>query len=396
MLKKLNYIILMSIFLIPMFIQPLNVSANGKKLRDLLENLDRLEQELKKINNDKNLTESRINQIIGNVERINNEVVSIEKKIVEISNEIEQLNQDIIEKEEDIKKLVNFLQLSAGENAYLEYAFGAATLTDFIYRLSIVEQLTKHNDKLINDMNEMIESQKQKSKDLAQHKVDIKVKRETLIAEQFKLGDKISILAENSLSKTEEIADARKTIRNYEKLGCKPNDLLVECTRVNSDVAFARPLTAGVITSPYSYRYHPITGVYHQHLALDIANSTGTPLFPTANGTVVHIGFSTCGGNYVTIQHVVNGKYYASRYMHMNRVYVSVNQKVTRDTQIGTVGGGESYDRCSTGSHVHFQIAQGVYAQDFYSFTTPHTIDPATLINFPPLGIWFTSRYRKY
>ena len=161
MLKKLNYIILMSIFLIPMFIQPLNVSANGKRLRDLLENLDRLEQELKKINNDKNLTESRINQIIGNVERINNEVVSIEKKIVEISNEIEQLNQDIIEKEEDIKKLVNFLQLSAGENAYLEYAFGAATLTDFIYRLSIVEQLTKHNDKLINDMNEMIESQKQ-------------------------------------------------------------------------------------------------------------------------------------------------------------------------------------------------------------------------------------------
>lgn len=394
MKKKIIHIILILMLILPTLVMP--VSANGKRLRDLLNNLDNLERELAKINNDKKLTDARINEIIKNVANINKEIKSIEGTIVNITEEIEQLNEDILSKNDDIKNLVSFLQLSAGENAYLEYAFGAASLTDFIYRLAIVEQLTKHNDNLINDMNNMIESQEKKSKELAQHKVNIKNKRENLISEQFKLGDRISVLAENSLSKTEEIADAKKTIRNYEKLGCKPNDYLVDCTRVNSDVAFARPLTAGIITSPYASRYHPITGVFHQHLALDIANSTGTPLFPTANGTVAHIGFSTCGGNYVTIQHVINGKYYASRYMHMNKVYVTFNQKVTRDTQIGTVGGGESYDRCSTGSHLHFQIAQGIYAQDFYSFTEPYTIDPTKLINFPSIGVWFTSRYGKY
>ncbi len=393
MIKKTFSIFLILILLLISFTPP--IEARGKRLIDLLNELDKLERELKKINEDKNLTQERINQIIKNVENINNDIIKTEKTIEEISKEIEQLNKDILSKDQQIKDLVNFLQLSTGENVYLEYAFGATSLTDFIYRLAIVEQLTKHNDNLIKEMNDMIDTQKRKSEELVVHKENIKRQKERLIAEKFKLGDKINLLVEDALTKTEEIKDARETIKNYQKLGCKPNDYLEECSRVDIDVSFARPLTAGVITSPYSERYHPITGKLHFHYAIDIANSTGTPIFPTANGTVVHIGFSNCGGNYVTIQHLINGEYYASRYMHMNKVYVAVNQKVSKDTQIGTVGGAEAYDLCSTGSHLHFQIAKGMYAQ-FQSFSPPYTVNPTSIINFPPMGVWFTSRYGKY
>lgn len=44
------------------------------------------------------------------------------------------------------------MQISEGDNVYLEYIFEATSFTDFIYRSAIVEQLTKYNDELIDDM----------------------------------------------------------------------------------------------------------------------------------------------------------------------------------------------------------------------------------------------------
>ena len=63
---------------------------------------------------------------------------------------------------------------------------------------------------------------------------------------------------------------------------------------------------------------------------------------------------------------------------------------------IGAVGGGETYDRCSTGAHLDFSIAQGIYGKDFYLFRQPSTINPFTLVNLPNEGIYFTSRYLRY
>ncbi len=393
-IKKAGYTTLIIIFLMSLFISPLRIRANGKTLRDLYNELSKLEKDLKEISKNTNLTESRINQITTNIKNIDNEIISIENRIVAINNEIVQLNEEIILKDKEIKELVYFFQLSTGENVYLEYAFGASNMTDFIYRLAVVEQLTKHNNKLIDEMNDMIDSQIQKSKELAQHQKNITIKRKDLFNEQFKLGDKITILNRESLSKEKEIKDAKETIKNYEKLGCKPGDYLETCTNLNRDTGFSRPLEKGRITSEYAERISPITGRWEQHLALDIGgNSTGTPIYATANGTVVHIGFYSCGGNYVTIQHLINGQYYASRYLHMHSINVKVGQKVSRVTVIGTIGGGESYDRCSTGPHLHFQIAKGIFAQDFTGFNLPYTINPRSVINFPPYDVKFSSRY---
>jgi murein DD-endopeptidase MepM/ murein hydrolase activator NlpD len=131
----------------------------------------------------------------------------------------------------------------------------------------------------------------------------------------------------------------------------------------------------------------------------------GTSVYSTAAGRVVsvkrvtspNIANSTCGGNMVVIQHYINGKYYASRYVHLHTISVSVNQQVTSNTIVGTVGGGEVYDRCSTGPHLHFDVGKGIYAQDFYSFRAPYTVDPRTLMNFPNnSSTYFKTRYQKY
>ena len=388
MIKKVNYMMLMLVFLIPMYISPFEINASGETLKDLQNELLKKQRELEDINKDKTLTEEKINQIKQNIKSIDNEVKTIEKTMVDIKNDIVKLNETIVDKDVEIKELMKFFQLSTGENMYLEYAFGATSMADFIYRLAIVEQLTKHNDQLIAEMNDMIVSQENKSKELAIHQEKIVIKRKELYDEQFKLGDRVKSLSDDVVSVSEEISSALETIKNYENLGCRPNDILADCIKVNQDVSFSRPTLRGEVTCGWTCMLY---GKVYLHHAIDIGGITGENIYPTANGTVVGTGYYYDGGNYVIIQHNINGKPYTSRYMHMEKVFVKTNQKVSRDTPIGTVG---NTGAASTGAHLHFDIAEGNYPQDFarYGYST-YKVDPAGLMSFPPENWVYRTRY---
>ena len=87
-MKKLGYIMLMVVLLIPMLIIPTDVRASRKTLKDLYNELLKLERDLEKINNDKTLTETQINQIKQNIKSIDREVIIIEKTVEDIHQEI--------------------------------------------------------------------------------------------------------------------------------------------------------------------------------------------------------------------------------------------------------------------------------------------------------------------
>ena len=64
------------------------------------------------------------------------------------------------------------------------------------------------------------------------------------------------------------------------------------------------------------------------------------------------------------IQHIVNGTRYTSGYFHLSHINVRVGDMVTQNTVIGGVGGNpgiEWWDGCSTGTHLHLQLAYGLY-----------------------------------
>lgn len=402
-MKKILIVCLLLLFLVPFFI--VNSNAQGKTLGDLLNELESLEKKFNDVNNEKELTEERLNEITKNITLIGIEINEIENEIILLQLEIEKINEEIIQKEQEIRKLVNLMQKSGEENLQLEIIFGAETLTDFIYRMQIIEQITEYNKNLVEDLNELIEQVKQKRIDLNEQKEKLEKQNTELSKEQIELGSKVNILDEDARDILEDIADAKKTIDNYKKLGCGVNDNLEDCSSIPTDSDFQRPLSQGVITSGYGVRDNPVTGGYQFHAAIDIGgNPTGTSIYAAATGRVVlvsnvskpNVAGSSCGGNYVIIQHKINGEYYATRYMHLNKIYVTENQTVTTNDIIGAVGGGESYDRCTTGPHLDFSIAKGIYGKDFYSFRQPATINPYTLINFPNSGVYFTSRYTKY
>ena len=89
------------------------------------------------------------------------------KEAEELQQEIVDANAEIEAKKEQTKSLIEYLQLSQGENVYLEYAFGAETVTDLIYRLSVVEQIAEYNDNMVAELETMIQENEDRKVELA-------------------------------------------------------------------------------------------------------------------------------------------------------------------------------------------------------------------------------------
>ena len=94
-------------------------------------------------------------------------------------------------------------------------------------------------------------------------------------------------------------------------------------------------------------------GFWSAHLAIDIGNRTGTPIYAADAGYVRMAGQDTWGyGNQIVIDH---GNGYLTRYAHLHKIQVKAGQSVEKNQQIGTMG---STGR-STGPHLHFEVIQG-------------------------------------
>jgi murein DD-endopeptidase MepM/ murein hydrolase activator NlpD len=104
------------------------------------------------------------------------------------------------------------------------------------------------------------------------------------------------------------------------------------------------------IASGFGLRIHPIYKVTRMHTGIDFAATTGTPIYATANGTVVTVDTKYDGyGKMVVIDH---GFGYSTRYAHMQDFLVTVGQKVKRGQKIGYVGS----TGVSTASHLHYEV----------------------------------------
>src|SRR5215813_5471594 len=82
------------------------------------------------------------------------------------------------------------------------------------------------------------------------------------------------------------------------------------------------------VASGFGYRIDPIYKTVKLHAGLDFAAPLGTPIYATANGTVITAGNTNNGyGNHVVINH---GYGYETLYGHMVKVKVHAGQVVKR------------------------------------------------------------------
>ncbi len=110
------------------------------------------------------------------------------------------------------------------------------------------------------------------------------------------------------------------------------------------------PLQFSRISSRYSRRrFHPVQKRWKSHKGTDYAAPHGTPIWSTANGTVVKAGYTSGNGNYVKVKH--NNKY-STQYLHMSKILVKKGQYVKQGDIIGRVGS----TGLATGPHVCYRF----------------------------------------
>ena len=407
---KLISCIMISMIALTFCLYPKQVQA--ETLGDVKKKLAQLEKEYAEQEADANQTKDKINTNNQTVEQLKKEVSQLQSDIKKLQNEIEELNKKADKKNEEVKKVINFVQVSNGENAYLEYAFGAQDFTDFIYRISVSEQVSDYNDQLIKEYNKMVKESEKKQKEMDEKQKSLTEKQKELEEETKKLGEHLTEVTDIKMSTKDEIELQKEAIAMLEKLGSKDSEDTKTCGRVPpvtgntggpgtgsnpigqlpAGTSFLRPIIEGYVTSEYGYRLNPVTGNYELHEALDMSQKGTVPIYPAADGIVIGTrNRSSCGGNMIFIIHTVNGKKYTTEYAHLRRIDVSVGQVVTQNTQIGIMGGdknSEWWDNCSNVQHLHFGIANGHYLKDYMSWNTfiANTYDPRKTVNFPWSG----------
>jgi murein DD-endopeptidase MepM/ murein hydrolase activator NlpD len=105
----------------------------------------------------------------------------------------------------------------------------------------------------------------------------------------------------------------------------------------------------GTVTSGFGYRIHPILGRRIFHTGIDIAASSGTPIWAADGGKIVYAAWMDGYGNVVALDH---GGGISTLYAHQSSIAVSYGQTVTKGQVVGYVGS-TGY---STGPHLHFEV----------------------------------------
>lgn len=367
---KLLFIIVISIFIFP-------VMVNAETIQDYRNKIKAIEAEKAENESKSAEVQERIEKAQARINEITRQIVQARKDQDSTREEIDQLDKDIEKKEQEIKDLMAFYQISDSENFYLKYIFGADSFEDFIYRFSVAEQLADANDKLVDEMNDLIKQNEEKIKELDAQQKELNNLNNQIQAQVKQLGSQKREYSENALDADEEIKALEDQIEFFKSEGCSETQDVTTCSvNVPSSSGFILPTPYGYITSYYGGRIHPVYGVASYHDGIDIAASTGTTVMASSTGKVIYSyldNYSEYGGFgiAVLIAHNVNGESYTTLYGHLSSASVKSGQIVQRGQKIGEVGS----TGVSTGPHLHFQTMYGV------GYGT--TFDPMLLVNIP-------------
>ena len=332
---------------------------------------------------------------------------------------IDESNTKIRELSEQADYVLRYLQEMQGNNAYVEYVSGASTMTDFVMRIAVVEQLSDKIHAMMDDLDAEIKKNEELKVELEEKKANLEKQRQSYEATIASRTSDLANYDKYALDIDTQIKSLKSKLDAAEKncslyASSKGDDAIIskDCVKpkpvtppnnsggsnsgiVITNDSWLKPLTHGRITSEVGYRW----GSYHN--ALDIGgNSEGTPVYAAAAGVVSgKIYRYSCGGNMLYIDVNVGGQAYTTYYYHLLNFNVEIGDVVDQNTVIGWVGGGPStssayggYDNCTTGAHLHFGVARGYY--NGYSVSRSNVITPP---GFPNTYGWsFYSRYDMY
>lgn len=128
-------------------------------------------------------------------------------------------------------------------------------------------------------------------------------------------------------------------------------------TEYNTDFILPFDSDKYVIKSTFKIRKDPINGITKHHDGIDVVPSGTKNIIASAGGKVIISKYAASTyGEYVAIEHEINGKKYQTGYAHMEMGsrLVNAGDIVKQGQKIGTMGATGH----ATGPHLHFYLKE--------------------------------------
>ena len=282
---------------------------------------------------------------------------TLQKSIDESTAKLQIASQNYEEKSDMLaKRLVAMYE--AGDTQYLDVLLKSKSITEFISRYYIIQEVAEYDSILINEVEQEKNNIEQTKQKLENEQAEIKIvkaknEQTTIVLSNMQTLQKsyINELSADEKKLQEQITEYKNDQAEIER------QILLATNVINPDIQYTGgemlwpvAISGTVITSDYGVREHPIQGVIKEHTGIDIGNTpTGTPVVAAADGVVTYAGWLGGYGNCVMINH---GEGVVTLYGHGNKILTSVNKKVKKGETIMEVGSTGN----STGPHLHFEV----------------------------------------
>lgn len=333
-----------------------NAAASRKK---------ELKTELANLANDLSALEKQIALLDGQIEAQEDEIAAQEELLTQLNQLVEEKTLELQQSQQEeadqyalMRSQLRYM-VENGSGSYLAILLASDSFSDFLNRYEIIKQISLRSEKIFEDLKDICDRVAVEKAELEQTRQEAEDTKAQMEANQAELERQREAKVQQLASLQSAQADVQKAyadmiekedqlMEEYKKAAAQ---LAAQNTYVGGDFMWPLPATNNVVTDPYGYRNHPVTGVYKLHTGNDLRASTGTKVYATNGGTVTTSGYSSAWGNYIIINH---GGGYTSLYAHLSRRLVAKGDTVKQGAQIG-LSGNTGY---STAPHLHFEMAK--------------------------------------
>lgn len=390
---KLRYIIRFAIILALVLIQKDNfvLAVSQSDINSKNAQIQQLERQIQDIQNRKDKTsqqksskeaevnnlKQQINNLNSDIKKLQGQLVEVGQKINETDNNIKETTQNIQELEaqiasnkDTIKSLVESLYKSSLVRNEVVAVVSANQLSDVFSDIEYSNTIQMRIQTLLDEIIDKKNTLDVTNQNLVNQKATLASTQGALQSTKESIENsknsaqnkaKASEIAVSQLNSSLNSLDSQqKSLEDRRKataveLASLEAALLRQFGGggiVCSARGYAWPVQGGSITQGFGMTPFARSGAYGGagHNGIDIGAPTGTPVYTTASGTVVSVGFNDNSyGKWVVIKHTDG---YFSLYGHLSQQRVSNGQSVNRGDRIGDIGD----TGFATGPHLHFTI----------------------------------------
>ena len=384
------------------------ISALESEKANLQAQLNTLEQqkqdnlsEIQNVVNQKNNIDMQIVLIIREIENTNDQISAYNVLIADKQEELDAAEIRLAELRAANKERIRTME-EEGALSFWSVLFKANSFADLLDRMNMIQEIADADRRRMDAIREAAKEVETAQQELHDNKAELEVVKaelddsqivlqekraesDALLADLISRGEEYQqLLEEGELAVENLLAQIAAQEQRYTEAKrkeyeqwlstsvapetTKPKDPEKEEEKEEEEGSEedepSAPITGGWVV-PCSYIYvssvfrpdrpHPVLGIVRPHNGIDLAASTGTPVYATRTGTVTTASVAYEAGNYVVINHYDG---FSSVYMHLDYFIVEPGQYVSAGECIGYVGS----TGLSSGPHLHFGISyNGTY-----------------------------------